>query len=103
VIQGELTGLDTTDEKGSPYDVYSFQAVAGQEVRITLRSSEFDTYLSLFDASDPAAGLAVNDDGAGGTDAGIVFPVQFTGEYLVRAGSFYAGSRGHYRLDLTIR
>jgi hypothetical protein len=71
-------------------------------VRITLRSSEFDTYLSLFDASDPDNGIAFNDDSGGVTDSEIVFPVRSAGEYLIRAGSFYAGSRGHYRLDLII-
>ncbi|MGZ9113226.1 MAG: PPC domain-containing protein [Brevundimonas sp.] len=97
-IQGELTASDGKSESGRPADAYRFSAREGQRVRIDMSSSDFDTYLQLFD--DNRVSLAEDDDGAAeGTDSRLTFTVPRTGDYIVEARAF-SEDTGAYSLTI---
>lgn len=89
-------GWDLGD--GSPATVYAFEGTAGERVRITLQSREFDAYLLL--ADDAWNLIAEDDDSAGGTDARLIVELPATGRYFIIANALYADEAGRYTLSL---
>ncbi|MBI4909491.1 MAG: pre-peptidase C-terminal domain-containing protein [Acidobacteria bacterium] len=80
---------------------YTFNGNAGQEVSITMSSSQFDTYLYLIGPS--GAVVASDDDGGTGTDSRIpldtgTIPLPSAGTYVVEATSFAVGVTGTFSL-----
>ena len=96
--EGTLAEGDAQLEDGSLYDVHLFEGQAGQIVRITLVSSEFDTFLLLQDASGEE--IIRNDDGSEGTNAEIVFRLPTTGQYRLLANSYDVSGKGAYQLTV---
>lgn len=101
-VQGELTGDDPAADDGSYYDLYSFQGRAGQTITITLRSDDFDAFLTIgmLDGGEYAE-LDGNDDGPDGTDSELTITLSETGEYLIHANSLNEGETGAYTLQIT--
>lgn len=98
-VQGELTEQDAKTDAGAPVDAYSFQGREGQRVRIDMGSSDFDTYVELFD--DARVSLATDDDGAAeGTNSRLIFTLPRTGEYVVEARGF-SSATGDYTFKVT--
>jgi len=95
---GTLAEGDATLGDGSLYDESFFQGQAGQIVKITLESTEFDTYLILKDSSGEH--IAINDDGSNSSNAEIVIQLPRDGEYRILANAFDATGRGAYRLTI---
>jgi hypothetical protein len=98
-VQGELTSTDGKSESGRAADAYRFQGREGQRVRIEMSSSNFDTYLQLFD--DNRVSLAEDDDGGSeGTDSRLTFTLPRTGAYIIEARAF-SEDTGAYSLTLS--
>ena len=98
-VQGELTASDGKSESGRAADAYRFAGREGQRVRIDMSSSDFDTYLQLFD--DNRVSLAEDDDGAAeGTDSRLIFTLPRTGDYIIEARAF-SEETGGYELAIT--
>lgn len=98
-VQGELTASDGKSESGRAADAYRFSGREGQRIRIDMSSSDFDTYLQLFD--DNRLSLAEDDDGgAEGTDSRLTFTLPATGSYIVEARAF-SEDTGNYALTIT--
>ena len=104
-VTGSLSTSDCHDlADKSYYDVYSFNATAGQQVSIRMDGS-FDTFLFL-DAPDGAE-LARDDNGGGGTAARIpagsgVARLPQTGTYRIIANAAAPNVTGSYTLSLTL-
>ena len=109
--QGELrkgvTGsgaLSTSDSKlddDSFYDMWTYRAQAGENLRITLRSSDFDAYLAVGKMDgDEFESEETDDDGAGGTDAQVKLTIGEAGVYHIRVNSLGADEKGSYTLLL---
>ncbi|MGD2166498.1 MAG: caspase family protein [Gammaproteobacteria bacterium] len=103
VVDSSTEGsLETSDSRlgdGEYSDVFSFDAQAGQAVRVELRSSEFDTYLAVMTPSDE---IFQNDDFEGSTSRSVVeFVVSESGTFTVMATSYEGGETGRYELALT--
>ncbi len=82
----------------SPYAVHEISAVAGETFEITMESTDFDTYLLLF---DPAGNLlAEDDDAGGGTNSRITFTAATSGTYVVYANSYGPDASGSYSLSV---
>lgn len=93
-VQGELAAGDGKSESGRFADAYRFSGREGQRVRIDMSSSDFDTYLQLFD--DSRVSLAEDDDGAAeGTDSRLTFTLPRTGAYIVEARAFSEETGGY--------
>lgn len=98
-IRGELTDDDPpAPHDGSRYDEYRFEAEAGWEIRVEMRSAAFDTYLWVTDPERPWP--YEDDDGLDGTDSVILVHARSSGTYRVLANSFDATGRGPYTLRI---
>ncbi len=98
-VQGELTADDGLSEARRPADAYRFPGREGQRVRVDMNSSDFDTYLQLFD--DNRLSLAEDDDGAPeGTNSRLTFTLPRTGSYIVEARAF-SDETGRYELTIS--
>jgi hypothetical protein len=96
--------LDTSDPKlsdNSHYDLYVYRGRPGEQVMVTMRSSDFDTYMAWgrvagnrFDA------IARDDDSGGGTNSQLIATVGASGIYAVQANSLAAGATGSYTLTV---
>ena len=99
-VRGQLTEDDgVSASSGSYADAYRFSGQEGQRVRIDMTSSQFDTYLELFDEDQNS--LASDDDGGPeGTNSRLIFTLPRTGSYVFEARAF-SQSTGAYRVALT--
>jgi len=89
------------------YDLFSFQADAGQQISVSM-SAGFDTYLELLNSSDQV--IASDNNGGGGTNSRIpatsgTFSIPENGTFRIRAtympgSSAVAGAMGAYSLSL---
>jgi hypothetical protein len=94
--------------QGQLTDTFSFSAIAGQQVSITMSSTAFDTYLHLW--VDQPSGLTFvtqNDNGAGGTDARIPagsgrLTLSATSTYYIYASSALPNQTGNYTISLSL-
>lgn len=97
VVHGELTDDDPRAPHDlSRYDEYRFEAEAGWEIRVEMRSDAFDTYLWLTDPVRPWP--YEDDDGLPGTNSVIEVHARHRGTYRVLANAFDHRGRGPYEL-----
>ena len=98
-ITGTLSSSDSQLVDGSYYDLYTLEGQAGEFIRITMRSGDFDAYLAVEQGSDSDFEFSVtDDDGAGGTDSELEITLPRSGEYLIHANSLSAQETGSYSL-----
>lgn len=90
-------GIDGGD--GSSVDQYRVELPTGGPLTILLESVAFDAFLWLFDETLTNV-LAVDDDGAGGTDSTLQDIQLDPGTYIILANSCCSGHTGPYTLTL---
>jgi plastocyanin len=100
-VNGSLSEDDPVLDDDSHYDLWTYRGRSGETIRVTLRSDDFDAYLSVgqMDGEDYRE-LESDDDGAGGTDAKLTVTLNTDGEYTVRVNSLSEGETGDYTLLL---
>jgi len=98
-VRGTLTERSPQEGDATFYEQYTFTGRAGQTVRVTMRSSDVDAYLTLWSAGAGGGSLARDDDGAGGNDAQIVFTLPTAGRYSIHANTL-ARATGNFELSL---
>lgn len=87
-VLGDLTSADPKMHDGTPYELWTYVGRAGESLRITLRSDDFDAFLSIGALPDGVfTAIQSADDGAGGTHSRLDITLPFTGEYAIRANS----------------
>ena len=99
-VQGELDEEDSVLEADqSFYETWTYQGRAGEQLRISMESSEFDTYLAIgtLDGAEFQE-LATMDDGGEGTNSLLEITLPSDGVYVIRANAFSAESTGAYTL-----
>ena len=97
VHRGTLGPGDPTASDGSWYEAYPLNGGVGDRFIITLRSSDFDAYLTLV---APDGGVISDDDSGGGTDSRIDVTIDEAGTREVRANSLRPGATGDYTLTI---
>ncbi|NEZ61053.1 PPC domain-containing protein [Adonisia turfae] len=98
--QGRLKSSDNRLTDNSPYDIYRFNGNAGQQVTITLESSDFDTHLLLIDTVGNT--ISENDDVRNGiTNSGLTVTLPENGEYVIVANTHQPSGQGRYVLTMT--
>lgn len=100
--RGELTENDGITEEGGYFDAYRFRAKAGEELRITMASNDFDAVVSVGEDSEDGAfeALASDDDGLSDTHAKLEWTADEDGWYVIRANSFDPRQLGPYVLTV---
>jgi hypothetical protein len=103
--RGTLGEEDGIAEDGAFYDAYRITVKAGDKLRLTMVSNEFDTYLDIGreDGSGGFTSVASDDDSLSDTHAKVDWAVEEEGEYVVRARSFGPGQTGDYVLTVETR
>ena len=103
--RGQLDDLDSTAGDGSFYDAYRFQARAGDRLRITMVSNEFDALVVLGREDETGAfeSIASDDDSLSDTHSKLDHVIDEAGTYVIRAGSFGPGGEGGYSMTLERR
>ena len=103
-VTGTLTPRDPRTTERGRFRVYRFDARKGQRLIATLRSPDFDAFLtiarSVSGITDP---IATDDDRGGGeknTDARVRFTAPDDGTYLLVAQSLAEDGAGAYTLNL---
>ncbi len=106
-LSGNLQSGDCLYTDNSYYDAYTFTGTAGQQIAISMNSSQFNAFLFLYQGSYPGGtSIASDDNGGGGTNARIpagsgFFTLPATGTYTILANSYAAGQTGAYSLSLS--
>lgn len=101
-VRGELTASAPTLDDGSHYAIWTFVGRAGERVRVTLRSEDFDAYLAVGRLKDGAcvADCETDDDSGGGTDARLSYTLPGDGTFSIRVNTLREGETGAYTLSL---
>jgi len=83
-------------------DDWTFDAVAGQSVVITMRRTwgNLDSYMELYNPYGYLTG--VDDDSAGNRDSRLAGRIATTGRYTIRARSYAGSSVGGYALTVSL-
>lgn len=100
-VNGEIGDSDPETDEGEFFHEYVLQANAGDELRITLRSEDFDSFLR-WGTKDGLAfrEIATDDDGAGNLDSQLTVRVDAAGQYVIRVAGLGSGSVGGYELTV---
>lgn len=101
-VSGRLAQGDALAGDESYYDAWVYEGRAGERLRITLRSTDFDAFLSVGQGlGESFDDLQTDDDGAGGTDAQVEITLPRAGTYVIRANTLAADETGAYTLTVT--
>ena len=93
---GRLEEGDTVMGDGTYADVFVFRPTAAGQIRVDLRSHDFDAYLILQD--EEGRTLATDDDGGSGTDSQLTYDVMAGRTYRILANSYAEDRRtGSYQ------
>ncbi len=100
--RGALGEDDAIADDGSFYDAYRFSAKAGDKLRLTMVSNEFDAFIDIGREDDDGAFISVvsDDDSLSDTHAKVDWAVEEDGDYVIRARSFAQGQSGAYALTV---
>ena len=96
---GTLEPGDKTLENGSLYDIYTFTGQAGQIIKVSLISEDFDTRLLLLDADEEL--IASNDDSNDSSNSELAWQLTETKEYHLFITTYGDDERGAYQLKAT--
>jgi hypothetical protein len=98
--RGRLREGDPKAGDDSYYDLYRFKGRAGERISVTMKSEDFDSYLSLHRRGEIRE-MATNDDGPDPPDSVLTFTLPEAGEYDIWANSRGGGERGAYTLFMS--
>jgi len=97
-VSARIETSDLEREARRYEDLYSFSGEAGEAVRVSMSSAEFDTYLAV---RSPGGVEFANDDHEGSTERSVVeFILPESGRYQVSATTYGPDMTGGY--DLTV-
>ena len=100
---GELDAGDDFTDDMSFYELFTFEARAGDRVGASMRSSQFDAYLEIGHWDGTAlASIGSNDDGFqdGTSDARLALTLPDDGTYAIRATSLGPQQAGQFTIAL---
>jgi hypothetical protein len=100
--RGTLTEEDGIAEDGAFFDAYRISVKAGDKLRLTMASNEFDAFIDIGreDEAGVFSSVVSDDDGLSDTHAKLDWAVEEEGDYIIRARSFAQGQSGAYALTI---
>ena len=93
-VAGELDATDGVSLDGSYYDEWTFSAVAGQQLVVTMESEHVDSYLVVMQSDGTQLGF--DDDGGSGLNSRVEIRVPATGLYSIIATTAVSSQAGAY-------
>lgn len=101
-VSGTIESTDPETDGGQYFHQYAVTAQPGERIRITLRSSRFDAYLTWGRLVGAALeNTMTDDDGAGDTDSQLDVIVPRDGTYVIRVHALGGRETGDYQLTVT--
>ncbi|HET9161223.1 MAG TPA: PPC domain-containing protein [Caulobacteraceae bacterium] len=97
-VQGLLNQKSGRAPDDSAYDLYRFRGKAGEQVRVSLSSNEFEPFVSVRKAGAAEELAFARDHGQRAAELTVTLPAD--GDYEVWANAATAGEVGRYRLWL---
>ena len=97
-----LDANDPTLDDGSHVELWALELQAGQQVTVTMRSSDFDTMLLMMQVDNTSYNAENDDFEDGSTDSRISFRAPATGVYAFLANSYEGGARGSYTIEAVV-
>jgi Caspase domain len=98
---GTLARGDATMDDGSFFDLYTYEARAGERITFTMRSGEFDAFLTVARMNNGQAEMLVRDDDTGGgTNARAEWTADRSGPIFILANALSEGMTGSYTIEL---
>ncbi|MBD1828168.1 pre-peptidase C-terminal domain-containing protein [Microcoleus vaginatus GB1-A2] len=101
---GELTPAKSSvlPSDSSLYDEYTFEGTQGQKVVITVESTDFDTYLAIFNSQGEI--VAENDDVTQqNSNSELTVTLSASGRYRVIVNAYDPPPKGRGKYSLTVR
>ena len=98
--RGELNSTDEVRWGLAYYDEWSFAAIAGQRMVVTMESEELDAYLLVL--RDDGTEVASDDDGGTGLNARVDLRASVTGQYTILATSADSQQTGQYVIRVEV-
>jgi len=101
---GELTPAKSSvlPSDSSLYDEYTFEGTQGQKVVVTVESTDFDTYLAIFNSKGEL--LAENDDATQqNSNSELTVTLSANGRYRVIVNAYDPPPKGRGKYSLTVR
>ena len=101
---GELTPAKSSvlPSDSSLYDEYTFEGTQGQKVVVTVESTEFDTYLAIFNSQGEIVGE--NDDATQqNSNSELTVTLSANGRYRVIVNAYEPPPKGRGKYSLTVR
>lgn len=102
-VTGSLASGDPELDDGRLHDAYAYTGRAGERIRISLSSEDFDTMIILGRMVDGEfQEIGSNDDAEDGegTDSVLELELPDDGRYIIQATSFATEGEGQYRLTV---
>jgi len=100
-VSGQLSDSDAQADDDSYYDAFVYEGRAGERLRITMRSPDFDAFLSVGQGTGESfESIQTDDDGGGGTNAMVEITLPRAGTYVIRANTLTGGELGTYTLSV---
>ena len=99
VNNGNIQAGDLQTSAGDYLDVYWFDGLNNDNVRVNMNSTVFDSFLIL-QRNDGDPPLAFDDNTGGGNNAQLTFRLTSNGTYLILATPFAPNITGAYTLSL---
>ncbi|MGI8618798.1 MAG: hypothetical protein ACR2L6_06870 [Gemmatimonadaceae bacterium] len=98
-VSGRLDTSDYLRDDGTYYDDWFYEGRAGEQISVTQRSSDFDSWLLIGRVVNGVFQLEeFDDDGAGGNDSRINYTLSASGRYVIRVNVVGRGRTGSYTL-----
>ncbi|MEG4405637.1 pre-peptidase C-terminal domain-containing protein [Microcoleus sp. MON2_D5] len=101
---GELTPAKSSvlPSDSSLYDEYTFEGTQGQKVVVSVESTDFDTYLAIFNSQGEL--LAENDDATQqNSNSELTVTLSANGRYRVIVNAYDPPPKGRGKYSLTVR
>ena len=100
-IQGELTAEDPELDDGGYFQEFVISASAGDQLRITMRSGEFDSFLRWGTKTGAEfTEIETDDDSGGDLDSQINIRINVTQQYVIRVSALESNSVGPFTLTV---
>lgn len=99
-VSGRIEDGDTDGGGNARYDEHVLRLEAGRRYVLTVESSDFDAFASLYRAGEDEP-VAENDDSGGSLNSRISYAPAESGDYVLRAAPLGGGGRGAYRAAAT--
>lgn len=97
-VSGTLGAGSLTASDDTYYDAYLIRGMPNTTVSFTMESDDFDAYLVIGLPGADFESLESDDDGAGGTNARLVYSFKDAQTYELRANTLSEGEEGSYTL-----